>query len=52
MKVYIVFECWTCGNNEVRAVFQSARDAENYIHNNTPDDRCEFYLDFEDWTVR
>jgi len=52
MKVYIVFENEKHGGSYVREVFGSVEKAEDYIHNNQPDDSYVFWLDWAEFEVQ
>jgi hypothetical protein len=58
MKVYIVFEQWSATPDsaghegmEVRAVFDTPEKADDYIHNNEPDDNSWYRLHWDEYEV-
>ena len=51
MSVYIVFENELYEGMEVRAVFDTPEKANDYIHNNEPDDNSRCWLDWEEYEV-
>ena len=51
MKVYVILEHMMHHGSSIVAIFDSKEKADDYIHNNEPDDNSRCWLDWEEYEV-